>query len=113
MSVKALYKEIRFTLRDLIYNSRCRKKLLNNDFSLITCDCTGGCVAKDLKVRMNSPTRNFYFNTDDYIKFCKNLDYYLSLTPEPYTGDYSGGGVRVFNGISWRFEDVPGSLPKC
>lgn len=56
MSVKALYKEIRFTLRDLIYNSRCRKKLLNNDFSLITCDCTGGCVAKDLKVRMNSPT---------------------------------------------------------
>ena len=52
MSVKALYKEIRFTLRDLIYNSRCRKKLLNNDFSLITCDCTGGCVAKDLKVRM-------------------------------------------------------------
>lgn len=36
MSVKALYKEIRFTLRDLIYNSRCRKKLLNNDFSLIT-----------------------------------------------------------------------------
>lgn len=62
MSVKALYKEIRFTLRDLIYNSRCRKKLLNNDFSLITCDCTGGCVAKDLKVRMNSPTRNFYFN---------------------------------------------------
>lgn len=107
-----LYKEIRFTLRDLIYNSRCRKKLLNNDFSLITCDCTGGCVAKDLKVRMNSPTRNFYFNADDYIKFCKNLDYYLSLTPEPYTGDYSGG-VRVFNGISWRFEDVPSSLPKC
>lgn len=92
MSVKALYKEIRFTLRDLIYNSRCRKKLLNNDFSLITCDCTGGCVAKDLKVRMNSPTRNFYFNADDYIKFCKNLDYYLSLTPEPYAGDYSGGG---------------------
>ena len=106
MSVKALYKEIRFTLRDLIYNSRCRKKLLNNDFSLITCDCTGGCVAKDLKVRMNSPTRNFYFNADDYIKFCKNLDYYL------YWGLFRRGG-RVFNGISWRFEDVPSSLPKC
>ena len=92
MSVKALYKEIRFTLRDLIYNSRCRKKLLNNDFSLITCDCTGGCVAKDLKVRMNSPTRNFYFNADVYFKFFKNLDYYLSLTPEAYNGDYSVGG---------------------
>ena len=43
-------------------------------------------------VRMNSPTRNFYFNADDYIKFCKNLDYYLALQPEPYVGKYSGGG---------------------
>ena len=29
---------------------------------------------------MNSPTRNFYFNADDYIKFCQNLKYYLSLS---------------------------------
>mgnify|MGYP000581222312 FL=1 len=41
---------------------------------------------------MNSPTRNFYFNADDYIKFCKNLDYYLTLQPELYTGNYSGEG---------------------
>lgn len=41
---------------------------------------------------MNSPTRNFYFNADDYIKFCSNLDYYLGLEPKDYTGNYSGGG---------------------
>lgn len=92
VSIKGNYKKIRYAVRDVVYNRKNRKRLSNDNFSLITCDCTGGCVAKDLKVRMNSPTRNFYFNADDYIKFCKNLDYYLSLVPEPYTGNYSGGG---------------------
>lgn len=78
----------------MLHNKSQRNNLQNSNFSLITSDCTGGCVAKDLKVRMNSPTRNFYFNADDYIKFCKNLDYYLTLQPEPYTGNYSGGGAE-------------------
>ena len=53
---------------------------MNNEFSIISSDCTGGCICKDLKVQMKSPTRNFYFNSNDYIKFCKNLKYYLSLS---------------------------------
>lgn len=92
MSIKSVYKQIRFCVRDILHNKNQRNNLQNSNFSLITSDCTGGCVAKDLKVRMNSPTRNFYFNADDYIKFCKNLDYYLALQPEPYAGNYSGGG---------------------
>lgn len=77
MNLKERYKAIRYQVRDLFWNREQRNRLTNSNFSLITSDCTGGCVAKDLKVRMNSPTRNFYFNADDYIKFCKNLDYYL------------------------------------
>lgn len=94
MSIKSIYKSIRFWIRDVLYNRKLRIKLSNHDFSLITSDCTGGCIAKDLKVRMNSPTRNFYFNADDYIKFCKNIDHYLSLQPEPYSGNYSAGGAE-------------------
>ena len=92
MSIKSVYKKIRFYVRDVFHNKKQRNSLRNSNFSLITSDCTGGCVAKDLRVRMNSPTRNFYFNADDYIKFCKNLDYYLTLQPELYTGNYSGEG---------------------
>lgn len=92
MSVKSFIRNMRFSARDFLYNRKQRKILMNKEFSLITSDCIGGCVAKDLKVRMNSPTRNFYFNADDYIKFCKNLDYYLALQPEPYVGKYSGRG---------------------
>lgn len=113
MSIKSVYKQIRFCVRDILHNKNQRNNLQNSNFSLITSDCTGGCVAKDLKVRMNSPTRNFYFNADDYIKFCKNLDYYLTLQPEPYAGDYSGGGVGVPHGFSRRLEDVSCSLFEC
>ncbi|RHJ99991.1 DUF1919 domain-containing protein [Ruminococcus sp. AF37-6AT] len=112
MSIKSVYKQIRFCVRDILHNKSQRNNLQNLNFSFITSDCTGGCIAKDLKVRMNSPTRNFYFNADDYIKFCKNLDYYLTLQPEPYTGDYSGGD-RISHGLSRRLEAVSGSLSEC
>lgn len=60
MSIKSVYKKIRFYVRDVFHNKKQRNSLRNSNFSLITSDCTGGCVAKDLRVRMNSPTRNFY-----------------------------------------------------
>lgn len=94
MAVKDKCKKIRFYFRDLLINRRNRKRLKNHDFSIICSDCTAGCVCKDLKVRMNSPTRNFYFNADDFIKFCENLDYYLSLSPCPYNGDYKENGTQ-------------------
>lgn len=92
MGVKEIYKKLRFNFRDIVFNRKNRKKLLNHDFSIICSDCTGGCVCKDLKVRMNSPTRNFYFNADDFIKFCQNIDYYLTLPIEEYNGTYNKNG---------------------
>lgn len=44
---------------------------------------------------MNSPTRNFYFNASDFIKFCKRMDYYVSLEPERFSGFYRGIGDQV------------------
>lgn len=87
-----MYKDIRYKIRDFLLNRKYRKKLKNHDFSIICSDCTAGCICKDLKMRMNSPTRNFYFNADDYIKFCQNIDYYLELVPEEYTGNYEEDG---------------------
>ena len=92
--IKESVKALRFNLRDVIFNRKNREKLTNQDFTIISSDCTAGCVCKDLKVRMNSPTRNFYFNADDYIKFCKNLDYYLQMAPEEYRGNYNGDGSQ-------------------
>ena len=96
-------KNMRFLLRDTLFNKKNRKALQNKNFSIIGSDCTAGCVCKDLRIKMNSPTRNFYFEANDYIKFCQNLPYYLSLSlsddSEPSQTEYLTamcGDIRLF-----------------
>lgn len=89
MSIKETYKNLRYKVRDVVINSQYRKRLTNHDFSIISCDCLGGVMCKDLRVRMDSPTRNFYFNASDFVKFCKGLDTYLSMSLTPYTDSES------------------------
>ena len=71
--------KLHFQLRDILVNSRNRKRLVNKDFSIFSNDCLGGVICKDLKVRMDSPTRNLFFSAQDYIKFLTDPEYYLSL----------------------------------
>ena len=42
-------------------------------------NCIGGVLAHDLGIRFNSPTVNLYFRAEDFIRFCENLSYYLSM----------------------------------
>jgi len=102
-TIKDFFKDIRYLCRDLIINRKYRKRLQNTNFSIISNDCTAGCIYKDLKIRMDSPTRNFYFNAKDYIKFCQNLHYYLNQplqydnekVDEPYL-TAKCGDIRLF-----------------
>ena len=84
LNIKEAYKNFRFQVRDLLFNKGNRARLENHEFSIICSDCTAGCVCKDLQEKMRSPTRNFYFNADGYIKFLGDLEHYLSL---PLTED--------------------------
>lgn len=56
-----------------------RKKLKNNNFSLITNNCIGGIICHDLHLKFMSPTINLYFTNSDFIIFCSNLKEYLNL----------------------------------
>lgn len=58
-------------------NAKNRKRLTNKDFSILCNNCVGGVILHELGERFNSPTVNLFFNTEDYIKFLENLDYYL------------------------------------
>lgn len=42
-------------------------------------NCTGGILYHDLGLKFMSPTVNMYIRAEDFIKFCENLDYYLSI----------------------------------
>lgn len=63
--------------RDILINAGKRRKLRNHDFTLISCDCTGGMIYHDLKQQFRTPTINMYFTAPDYVKFIKNIRSYL------------------------------------
>ena len=56
-----------------------RGKYTNHDVSIISMNCTGGILYHDLGLEFLSPTINMFFRAEDFIKFCENLDYYLSV----------------------------------
>lgn len=72
-----------------IYLNRKRKKLKHINPTIISNNCVGGVISHDLGQRFCSPTVNLYFRAADYIKFIKNLRYYLSLDPEMEETDLS------------------------
>lgn len=65
-------------LREKI-NQKNREKLKNTNFSVISSNCTGAFILHDLGQRFNSPTVNLFLYPKDFIKFVKNLKYYMSL----------------------------------
>ncbi len=114
--IKNILKEIRFKIRDSLHNRISRKKLKNHDFSVISSDCIGGVLCKDLKIRMNSPTRNLFFCAKDFIKFCKNIEYYSKLPLKKDTENTDSiyltamcGDIRLFlvhyNSFEQAFEE--------
>ena len=55
---------------------------LDNDFSIISCNCIGGILYHDLGKEFLSPTINLFIESPDFIKFCSNLSGYLNETLE-------------------------------
>lgn len=67
-----------------------RLKLKNRNFSIISNNCWGGMVYDNFDLPYYSPTIGLFFMSDDYIKFLRNIRYYLK---------------GKLNQVSWR--DTP------
>ena len=59
-----------------------KKRLKYDDFTIISNNCWGGCCYEYFGMPKLSPTVGAYFFAEDYVKFCSNLKYYLSLDLE-------------------------------
>ena len=55
--------------------------------TIISHNCIGGVLSHELGLKFLSPTVNLFMVNKDFIKFCENLEYYLSLDITPYDGD--------------------------
>ena len=70
------------SVKKIPYNIRCaynKKRIKSRDFTVISNNCWAGKLYQYLDMPYLSPTVGLYFFADDYIKFLKNLKYYMSL----------------------------------
>lgn len=56
-----------------------KKKIKSRDFTVVSNNCWAGKLYQYLDMPYLSPTVGLYFFTDDYLKFIKNLQHYMSL----------------------------------
>lgn len=56
-----------------------RNKISFNKFTIISNTCIGGVIYHDLGIRFQSPTINVYIRPKDFVKFCENISFYLTL----------------------------------
>lgn len=61
-----------------------RRKLKNNNFTIISNNCFGGFVYDNYSLKYLSPTIGLSMPAKDFLKFIKNMDYYLTLDIEEY-----------------------------
>lgn len=66
-------------MRHLFVIPNYRRRLKNNNFTILCNNCNAGIITHDLGQRFNSPTVNMFFYGDHFFKFCENFNYYINL----------------------------------
>lgn len=77
-----LLKKIHSNIRNFLFGKKKRIEYLfflkNKSFTIISNNCFGGWIYQKYKIKYNSPTVGMFILADDYIKFIKNLRYYIN-----------------------------------
>lgn len=89
------YKRFRMWFREAIMLPIRRKRLRNQDFSIISCDCTGGVIYHDLKKQFTSCTINMYMMAEDFVKFCSDIKYWVNQTMVEVESEYDFPVARL------------------
>ena len=58
-------------------SKRFRKRLTNDQFTILSSNCIGGVIYHRLGKQFLSPTINMWFRQPEFVSFCLYLDYYL------------------------------------
>lgn len=67
-----------YKLHEKVDDAKNRKKLCNRSFTLISNNCWGSKVYKDLNIKYNTPFIGLFLYAPCYIKLLKNLNNYLN-----------------------------------
>lgn len=107
MKLSSLNEEtLRLKFRNQIYlpltrNMR-RKKLKDENFTIISNNCWGGTIYESYGIKKMSPTVGMFIMPEDYLKFIANLDYYLSRPLEFINPDNSKWKEKLQGKSNWK-----------
>lgn len=65
-----------------IKNTFLKKRLKNDNFTILAPTCIAGIMYHWLGEQFLSPTINMFFNEKDFLRFAKDIDYYINQEPE-------------------------------
>lgn len=76
-----MYSEIKESLRhNFLYKKKSdsiRLHLTEKKIIILASDCVGGRLMKDFNLPFYTPTVNIWYPNDDFLKLCKNPDFYF------------------------------------
>lgn len=74
-----IYRAISKFFRIYFVNTRNKKLLENENFTILSNNCVGSLITNDLNHKFLTPTVNLFMSTNDFVKFISNLDHYLKV----------------------------------
>ena len=106
--LKGMCTNARNSLRErewMMYKKRNRRRLRNNDFTVIASNCSGMFMYYDLELPYLTPTVNLSVEMNDFVKMVRNLRWYMeqemveveggSICPVGMLGD-----IKIHFGVS-------------
>lgn len=75
---KAFIIQLLQQVTNLIFESACRLRIRNRNFTILCSNCIGGIIYNRLGMQFLSPTINLFIRQYDFIKFIGNPQFYLS-----------------------------------
>lgn len=93
------------------YKQQKRSRLKNTDFSIISLNCCGTIIYRDMEMPYLSPTNNLSMSVSDYMKLAENLRWYMAqeLTEVEADAPYPVGmlgDIKIYFVHYKTFEDA-------
>lgn len=71
-----------FSLIDSLISQYYRRRIKNDNFTILCSNCVGGILYHRLGKKFLTPTINMWIPQPDFVEFCVHLDYYLAQDPQ-------------------------------
>lgn len=78
-----------YKLIERIISNRFRRKLVNENFTILCSNCIGGVIYHRLGMEFKSPTINLWLDQREFLQFCLHLDDYLRAELRFVDSEYS------------------------